>query len=53
MISYKVINLILKLLIFILIFSSCNARIEDYSNINDNIILEDTLSVERVKIPTH
>ena len=53
MISYKVINLILKLVLFILILSSCNASIEDYSNKNDNIILEDTLNVERVKIPTH
>ena len=47
------INLFIKLLFIVLLLFSCKSRVEDYDKQHKNIIVEDTISIEIIKIPTH
>ena len=47
------INLFIKLFFFACLLFSCNNKVEVYDAKNKNVILEDTTSIERIKIPTH
>tara|TARA_B100000287_G_C20401794_1_gene689936 strand:- start:194 stop:355 length:162 start_codon:yes stop_codon:yes gene_type:complete len=47
------ISLLLKLFLLTILISSCGNRVDDYNDRQENIILEDTVSIERIKIPTH
>ena len=47
------INLLINLLFLVLLLFSCNSRVENYDKQHKNIIVEDTISIETIKIPTH
>ena len=47
------INLFIKLIFFVFLLFSCNNRVEVYDTKNKNVILKDTIGIERIKIPTH
>jgi len=47
------INLFIKLFFFASLLFSCNNRVEIYDTKNKNVVVEDTTSIDRIKIPTH